>query len=232
MASRYTHLIRLAALQALVLLLLSGCVTYERPQPGNPQYAPATTPTAELPQQSEGSLYRGNQGLSLFTDRKALNVGDVITITLQERTVSSKSANVTVDKNSSLEFDAGPLLGGTPSVNGSDFGTDMEQEREFEGDSEADQSNSLEGNITVTVAEVLPNGGLVVRGEKWITINRGDEYLRISGIVRPDDVSPDNTVPSTRLANAQITYSGTGELANAQSMGFLTRFFNSPYWPF
>ena len=226
-----SQLIKSTALQTLVALSLTGCVTYERPKPGDPYYAPTATPTAKLPQQTEGSLYRGEQGLSLFTDRKALSVGDVITITLNERTVSSKSANVEVDKESNLEFDAGPLLGGTPNIRGSDLGTDLESTREFEGDSEADQSNSLEGNISVTVAEVLPNGGLVVRGEKWITINRGDEFIRISGIVRPDDVSPDHTVPSTRLANAQITYSGTGELANAQSMGWLTRFFNSPIWP-
>jgi len=232
MANRYSQLLKIRVLQALVALLLTGCVTYERPKPGDPYYAPATTPAANMPQRTEGSLYQGEQGLSLFTDRKALSVGDVITITLNERTVSSKSANVTVDKESALEFDAGPLLGGTPNFRGSDLGTNMEQTREFEGDSEADQSNSLQGNISVTVAEVLPNGGLVVRGEKWITINRGDEYIRISGIVRPDDVSPDNTVPSTRLANAQITYSGTGELASAQSMGWLTRFFNSAYWPF
>ena len=231
MVNRYSQFIKITALQALVVFLLTGCVTYERPKPGDPYYAPTATPTANLPQQTEGSLYRGEQGLSLFTDRKALSVGDVITITLNERTVSSKSANVEIDKESNLEFDAGPLLGGTPNIRGSDLGTDLESTREFQGESEADQSNSLQGNISVTVAEVLPNGGLVVRGEKWITINRGAEYIRISGIVRPDDVSPDNTVPSTRLANAQITYSGTGELASSQSMGWLTRFFNSPIWP-
>lgn len=84
----------------------------------------------------------------------------------------------------------------------------------------------------MTVAEVLPNGNLVVRGEKWMTLNRGDEFIRISGIVRPDDISPNNTVVSTRLANAQISYSGTGTLADSQSMGWLARFFNSEYWPF
>jgi len=219
---------------ALLLLAvsMSACVTYERPVPGDPYYA-ATIPTASsVPQRTEGSLYQGNYGMALYTDRKALNVGDIITVTLSERTVSSKSSGVSVDKESELDFNAGPLLGTNPSFRGNTLDTNLSQNRSFSGDAGADQSNSLQGNITVTVAEVLPNGGLVVRGEKWITINRGDEFIRISGIVRPDDVSPDNTVPSTRLANAQISYSGTGTLADSQSMGWLSRFFNSGYWPF
>jgi len=71
-----------------------------------------------------------------------------------------------------------------------------------------------------------------VRGEKWITLNRGDEYIRISGIIRPEDVSQENTISSTKLANARISYSGTGELAESQSMGWVSRFFNNPLWPF
>jgi flagellar L-ring protein precursor FlgH len=225
---------KLIARVALLLLVasVSACITYERPVPGDPYYA-ATIPTASsVPQRTEGSLYQGNYGMALYTDRKALNVGDIITVTLAERTVSSKSSGVSVDKESELDFNAGPLLGTNPSFRGNTLDTNLSQNRAFSGDAGADQSNSLEGNITVTVAEVLPNGALVVRGEKWITINRGDEFIRISGIVRPDDVSPDNTVPSTRLANAQISYSGTGTLADSQSMGWLSRFFNSGYWPF
>lgn len=223
---------RLAKVLSLLgTLALSACVTYERPVPGDPYYAPTVTPAASLPQRTEGSLYQGSYGMALYTDRKALNVGDIITVTLAERTVSSKSSGVSVEKESELDFTAGPLLGTTPSFRGSTLETNLEQNRAFNGDAGADQSNSLQGNITVTVAEVLPNGALVVRGEKWITINRGDEFIRISGIVRPDDVSPDNTVLSTRLADAQISYSGTGTLAESQTMGWLSRFFNSGYWP-
>ncbi len=219
-------------LPVLSAAVLSACVTYERPVPGDPYYAPTVSPAASLPRQTEGSLYQGNYGMALYTDRKALNVGDIITVTLAERTVSSKSSGVSVEKESEMDFNAGPLLGTVPSFRGNTLETNLEQNRGFNGDAGADQSNSLQGNITVTVAEVLPNGALVVRGEKWITINRGDEFIRISGIVRPDDVSPDNTVPSTRLANAQISYSGTGTLADSQNMGWLSRFFNSGYWPF
>lgn len=211
---------------------LSACFSNDKPTPGDPYYAPSVTPSAAIPQRTEGSLFQDSYGLSLFDDRKALHVGDIITITLTERTVSRKSSGVNVSKESDTSFNAGPLLGNNPAFKGSTLETTLQQNREFNGDAGADQSNSLQGNITVTVAEVLPNGNLVVRGEKWMTLNRGDEFIRISGIVRPDDISPNNTVPSTRLANAQISYSGTGTLADSQSMGWLARFFNSGYWPF
>ena len=130
-------------------------------------------------------------------------------------------------------MDAGTLLGGaSPSYKGLSLENNIAHDRSFDGSADADQSNSLEGNITVTVSEILPNGNLVVRGEKWITLNRGDEFIRISGIIRPEDIAPDNTIISTRLANAKISYSGKGELADSQQMGWLSRFFNGSYWPF
>ena len=101
----------------------------------------------------------------------------------------------------------------------------------FDGKGEATQSNQLNGEISVTVAEVYPNGTLLVRGEKLLTLNRGDEHIRISGIVRDADISADNRVPSTRVANAKITYSGNGEIARASRQGWLQRFFTmlSPF---
>jgi len=84
----------------------------------------------------------------------------------------------------------------------------------------------------VTVVEVLANGNLVVQGEKWININQGEEYIRLRGIVRPSDISPDNTIASVRVANAQIQYSGDGSLADANEQGWLAKFFNSPWMPF
>ena len=187
-----------------------------------------------MPQRTDGSLYQDSYGLSLFGDRKAHFVGDIITITLSENTVSKKSSNVNVKKEDSLNFNsgAGTLLGMDPSAGKVNLATNLAQNRKFGGNSGADQSNSLQGNITVTVAEIMPNGNLVVRGEKWMTLNSGDEFIRISGIVRPDDVAPDNTILSTRLANAKISYSGTGSLADSQKMGWLAKFFNSPIWPF
>ncbi len=211
-------------------LIGSGCAS-NKPMADDPAYAPTIAANMPVPQRTEGSLYQDTYGVSLFNDRKAHFVGDVITVTLSERTVSRKSSGVNTSKNSGLEFNAGPLLGANPTFKGRDLSTNLEQDRTFNGNAGADQSNSLQGNITVTIAEVLPNGNLVVRGEKWITLNRGDEFIRISGIVRPEDIAPDNTIVSTRLANAKISYSGTGELASTQKMGWLSRFFNSELWP-
>ena len=87
------------------------------------------------------------------------------------------------------------------------------------------------GNLTVTVTEVLPNGVLRIRGEKWLSLTNGDEYIRLTGLVRPQDITPDNTVPSQRIANARIAYGGTGDFDQANQPGWLTRFFNSEWWP-
>ena len=120
-----------------------------------------------------------------------------------------------------------PLTGDNLSL-----GAEYNANRDTKGDSKAAQGNSLSGSVTVTVAEVLPNGILAVRGEKWMTLNTGDELVRIAGLVRADDISTDNTVSSTRIADARITYSGTGAFADASQPGWLDRFFLSPLFPF
>jgi flagellar L-ring protein FlgH len=215
------------------IVSLSACMQNRKPLPDDPAYAPTVSANMPVPQRTAGSLYQDAYGMSLFDDRKAHFVGDVITVTLSEKTVSKKSSGVAVKKNSSADMNAGTLLGAAnPSYKGLSLENSIAHNRTFSGDADADQSNSLEGNITVTVSEILPNGNLIVRGEKWITLNRGDEFIRISGIIRPDDIAPDNTVVSTRLANAKISYSGTGSLADSQTMGWFSRFFNSGWWPF
>ncbi|WP_439136242.1 flagellar basal body L-ring protein FlgH [Pseudomaricurvus sp.] len=220
-----------ALVPVLMVSMMSGCTVYNTVEPGDPAYAPVLGERRQEVPQAAGSLYRSGTGLELFSDNKAHRLGDVITVVLNERTVSQKTSNVSIAKESDNSLNAGPLLGTYPTFKNLNLDTDIGQGRDFSGESDADQSNRLEGNITVTVAEVLANGNLVVRGEKWMTLNRGDEYIRISGIVRPDDVTPDNTVLSNRLANARISYSGTGDLANSNQMGWLSQFFNSPIWP-
>lgn len=221
-----------SAIFLLTFLFLTGCVVNQPVAPGDPYYAPVMAPSPIPAENTNGSLFRENVGLNLFNDRKATRVGDIITVMLQERTSSSKSSNIDITKDNEITSPAGSLLGQIPTYNGIPMGTELTSEREFKGEAEADQSNRLQGNISVTVVDVYPNGTLAIRGEKWITLNRGDEYIRISGLVRPDDVTPDNTVLSTKIAHAQITYSGEGDIANSQRMGWLSNFFNSPIWPF
>lgn len=222
-----------------LLVVISACVP-DNVQPNDPYFAPVVpAPHPKIPPKN-GSLYQPYQGLSLFGNTNNHRVGDIITIALDEKTVSTKSSGVAIDK----ETDISLLENGNPTVLGRDtaknlpivgnltFPLNASQSRAFAGDASADQSNSLKGNISVTITEILSNGNLRVRGEKWMTLNRGDEYIRISGILRKEDVSLQNTVSSTKLADARISYSGTGDLADSQKMGWLGRFFNSILWPF
>ncbi len=214
------------------VLLLQACASRATPRPGDPFYSPIVMPPMPAAPSTPGSLYSENSAYSLFSDQKASRVGDLITIVLSEQTVSNKSANVGVSKNSSVSLPEPTILGGAVTLNGRGLATSLGGDRNFDGSAGAKQSNSLRGNITVTVVDVWPNGTLVVRGEKWMTLNRGDELIRISGLVRPSDVSKDNEVQSTKIANARITYTGSGELASSQGMGLISRFFNSGYWLF
>ena len=224
-------------LSMLGLAALSGCVS-PPPKPNDPYYAPVLPRTPLPAAQNNGSIYQTGFENNLFDDRKAYRVGDVITITLNERTQASKNAGSQIQKDSNANIGLTSLFGGGVSMNNpfSDNQLSLSAEynanRDTKGDSQADQSNSLSGSITVTVAEVLPNGILSVRGEKWMTLNTGDELVRIAGLVRADDIATDNTVPSTRIADARITYSGTGAFADASQPGWLDRFFVSPLWPF
>lgn len=182
---------------------------------------------------NHGAIFQAANATTLFEDFKARRVGDILTVRLAERTDARKSANTATSKDSSLEI-ADPLLAGRPvTASGIPIlNNQVDMNRSFDGEGDAAQSNQLEGSITVTVSEVLPNGNLVIQGEKWVKINQGQEYIRLRGIVRPVDIGPDNTVLSTQVADAQLAYGGTGVVAQSNSPGWLTRFFNSPLWPF
>lgn len=230
-------------LPLLASLVLSGCVT-PPPKPDDPYYAPVLPRTPLPAAQNSGAIYQPGFETNLYDDRKAYRVGDIITITLSERTQASKKAGSSMSKDSRTNLGLTSLFGGGVSIDNpstslnplkaEDLSLDVGYSgtRDTDGESEADQSNSLTGSITVTVAEVLPNGILAVRGEKWMTLNTGDELVRIAGLVRADDIATDNTVSSTRIANARITYSGTGAFADASQPGWFDRFFMNPLFPF
>ncbi|EPB8979469.1 flagellar basal body L-ring protein FlgH [Pseudomonas aeruginosa] len=216
---------------------LGGCVN-PPPKPNDPYYAPVLPRTPLPAAQNNGAIYQAGFEQNLYDDRKAFRVGDIITITLNEKTQASKKANSNIQKDSKTKMGLTSLFGSGMTTNNPIGGGDLSLSAEYggsrdaKGDSQAGQSNSLTGSITVTVAEVLPNGILSVRGEKWMTLNTGNELVRIAGLVRADDIATDNTVSSTRVADARITYSGTGAFADASQPGWLDRFFLSPLWPF
>ena len=149
-----------------------------------------------------------------------------------EKTDATKKASTNTSKGSTMEL-TDPVVAGRPvTASGTSIlNNSVDASRSFAGAGDSSQSNSLTGSITVTVVRRLPNGNMQVSGDKWITINQGRELVRVSGIVRPFDVQPDNSVSSDKVADARFVYSGRGAVAQANAQGWLARFFNSPAFP-
>ncbi|MEJ2394544.1 MAG: flagellar basal body L-ring protein FlgH [Candidatus Thiodiazotropha sp.] len=235
------RLLTLLPLLMILLGLLSGCQSTGPKR--DAAYAPMR-PIAPPPMPTgNGAIYQSGYEMIWFEDIVARRVGDMLTVTLVESTQANKSATTATAKSTEMNMANPTIFGSTPQFNTPgvlplasnknntlDFG--LSSSGDFSGDGSSTQSNALTGNITVTVVEVLPNRNLYVRGEKRIGINQGYEYVRLAGIVRPQDITPQNTVESTRIADPTISYVGEGALADANSMGWLTRFFNSVLSPF
>jgi len=207
-----------------VLLLLTACTPLP---PRDPEFAPVQPASLRPPIQNSGSIYQSGYDMRLFEDNKAMRVGDVLTIKLQELTQAKKADDLNAKKDNSVLASA-PMIFGVPTS----VETEIKTVKDFKGQGAANQSNSLKGDISVTVVELLPNGNLKVRGEKRVTLNQGNEYIRLSGIVRPVDIDPDNTISSDKVADATIMYIGDGAMADASKMGWLSRIIYSPWFPF
>lgn len=190
-------------------------------------YAPPQDLQQTLTDVQGGGLYQAGYNWSLVQDRRAYRVGDILTVLLDESTQSSKQARTNFGKKDDATLGVPQVFGHTfDKLSGSVSG-----DRNFDGNGMSQQQNMLRGSITVSVHKVLPNGVLVITGEKWLTLNQGDEYMRVTGLVRVDDIQRDNSVSSQRIANARISYAGRGALSDANSAGWLTRFFNHPLFP-
>ncbi|ASI97105.1 flagellar basal body L-ring protein FlgH [Vibrio rotiferianus] len=198
------------------------------PIAGDPAWAPIhPKQKPEHYAAATGSLFSADHISDLYDDSKPRGVGDIITVTLDETTSATKSANADMSKSNDSTMDPLSVGGQELQVGGKyNFSYDLSNSNTFAGDASSKQSNSISGYITVEVIQVLANGNLVIRGEKWMTLNTGDEYVRLSGTIRPDDISFDNTIASNRVSNARIQYSGTGIQQDMQEPGFLARFFN------
>jgi len=217
----------LAALSmtGLLALLLAGCAT-RAPIAAAPEED--AVPVARTVQRGVSGGVFSSDALSLTSDARAYRVGDVVTVILQETTQASKRAGTSFSKGSTVGVTPLGVLGKTFGKTGVDISAD----RSFAGDATSTQQNALSGALTVIVQEVLPNGLLRVAGEKNMTLNQGEEFVRLKGYVRAADVDADNQVSSLRVANARIAYSAKGVLADANSAGWLTRFFTGPLMPF
>ena len=223
------NILRLVLL-GISVWVLGGCMASQPVR--DPAYTPPRPALSEASRVNNGAIYQTGFGVRLFEDQRARRVGDILTINLQETTNATKSNSTKTAKDNEVDIAGPTLLGGPVTKDGEEYlAATMNSNQEFEGSGESSQSNRLTGNITVTVVEVLPNGYLMVRGEKVLTLNRGDEFVRFSGIVRPVDIRSNNTVLSTQVADAQIIYSGSGEVADASKHGWLSKFFLA-FWPF
>jgi flagellar L-ring protein precursor FlgH len=207
--------------------LLAGCAAMPREEDFSaswPEELPRDTP-------ANGSIFQSGYDVPLFENAVAHRVGDTVTILLSENTAAQKSSSTSTSKDTVVDI-AAPVLGGSPlSIGGKELSASMENSRSFEGSGDSSLSNRLQGNITVTVAKRLSNGNLVVRGQKWIQINQGREFVRIQGVIRPVDILPDNSIYSYKVADASIAYGARGALNDANRPGLLSRFFNSIWNP-
>jgi flagellar L-ring protein precursor FlgH len=237
------------AVAILLALGLSGCATNPAPMAHTPQFAPVLPAVIEKPRLATGAIYNGRQSDNWFGRVRSYNVGDVITVLLNESTQAGRTQSGTVKRAASN--DVIPSATSAPQglnarvqnmrlpnkflgtqLQGILGGVDLSKANiESVGGGEADQKASLIGDVSVTVSEVLANGNLMVRGEKQLALTEGAEIIQVSGIIRPEDISPNNTVQSRRLANAQIAYRGTGDMANAAKAGWGTNALMK-FWPF
>jgi flagellar L-ring protein precursor FlgH len=205
---------------ALALLALAGCATVptsivQRPTSARPMLADAGTAT-------DGAIYNSGSYRPMFEDRRARHIGDLLTINIVEKTAAVKAGASSGNKSGNVSFGTPGImqgrLGGTVAVNaGSKFA---------DGDNQT-ASNTFSGTIAVTVSEVLPNGNLIVVGEKQVAMNKGIEFIRFSGMVSPDTIQPGNMVSSTVVADARVEYRTSSQIDRAEMGSMLSRFFQS-----
>jgi flagellar L-ring protein precursor FlgH len=221
-SGHFVEPIILGALMAVILIGLSGCISL--PAPASIVQQPMSSRAGQVgPPPANGSIFQAGIGhRPLFEDRRARQVGDTLVIVLNEKTNASKRSNSSANKNGELNFGIPPVVFGVPITKKVDMGASSSND--FEGKGEAASANNFSGTITVTVIEVLPNRNLVVSGEKQLAMTQGSEYIRVSGVVRPETVI-NNMVSSVQVADAKIEYKANGYIDEAQTMGWLSRFF-------
>ncbi|MDI9240850.1 flagellar basal body L-ring protein FlgH [Lysobacter sp. LF1] len=224
----------LRGIATLGALVLAGCASVVGDvRPFEPMHAPPAAIAPPPAPSSEGAIYPGSRSLRLFEDNKARTVGDLVTIVLVENTSARAQTNTSVSKESSIDM-AAPTIAGVPiTYKGNPIlEASAEGSRDFKGAGNSTQSNRLNGSVTATVVQDLGNGNLLVRGEKQLRLNQGDELIQVQGIVRTADIGPDNRISSDRVGDARIVYGGRGTLARSNAMGWLGRFFNSAVYPY
>ncbi|HID98198.1 MAG TPA: flagellar basal body L-ring protein FlgH [Thermodesulfobacteriaceae bacterium] len=222
----------------LFLLITCACIaagcTYPAGREAHAPIAPRyLVPKPIITERAEGSLFDPGQNPSLIADFRARQVGDVVTILIQEDLKGSKDVKTKSDRTSNLNIGLTGILGlewnkqwqpnypnqtvdATKALGGS-------TKSKFEGKGNTHRNTKLEGTVSARVIEILPGGNLLVQATRELRINNETQYLVLTGVVRPKDLGPDNTIPSTRLADARIEYTGSGVISENQKPGWLAR---------
>lgn len=233
------------AIITLSIILSTGCLSYYAKDASNmpamkmvqrPQY-PVWKPSVP----HEGSLWTDERGISLYPDRRARKVGDIITIRIVEDPEAELKANTKTSRTSSLDASKLKILGymkalaeknhrlaQTPGTDDLMLGS---LGLKFDGQGSSDRDGHVQAYITAMVVDVLPNGNLVISGSRQIRVNNETQFITVSGIIRPEDIGPTNEISSTYIANAKIIYSGTGPISDKQKPGWLGRMIDH-VWPF
>jgi flagellar L-ring protein precursor FlgH len=218
-----------------ITALLGGCASTDLTQKTlthSPDFAPVYPLASDANRSPTGGIYGNRQSDAWFGRGRNFQVGDIITVLLDESTQAARTSNTDLSreaKNTGLPTGLNTEIGKiSPFLQGIDLSSSGQTSK---GKGVADQKATLKGSLAVTVVEVLANGNLMVRGEKKLGLAEGTEVIQVSGIIRPQDVGPNSTVQSLRLANAQIAYRGNGDVANAAKAGWGTSALHR-FWPF
>jgi len=212
------------------LFLLNACSTYVE-EANNKEFKPLTPSFEEFNKEepTNGSIFSASSSGLFSSDRRAKRVGDILSVTLSETFSSNKAVTNSSGKTDTIGAEVGPtgLLRNFAGLGGSASKTNS-----FSGSMATNQSNSLSGTLSATIVRVFPNGNFEIKGQKKLRITEGTEYIRLSGIIRPQDISTTNTVSSAKIAEAQIEYVGAGILDSATKPGWGSQIFRaiSPFW--
>ena len=203
----------------LLVLLLANCSTQLEDRASVDFEPNIPVGSKKVNKDKYGSIYSNSQKGLFATDRRASKVGDILTVSLSENFSASKSQSAKSAKKGALKFDFPNVM-----TAGADDGLfDSSSDQSFDGSGSAGQNNSLKGQLSVTVTKVFDNGNMEILGQKKLTLNNGDEYIRLLGVIRPEDIDSRNTVLSSRIANAKIAYTGAGDIADSSKKGWFAK---------
>lgn len=202
----------------------------EQPAPvsrGEADYRPIHTNPVQTVSRPTGSLFTPSLAIGIYQPVNKYQIGDMILVQLDEEISANKSLNYKTDKQDSFELKPVIINAGPLKVSGDQLNAEYQQDRNFDSSAQTEQKNSLKGTITVFVRHILANGNLVVSGEKWLTLNKGEEFIRFSGEIRPGDItSADNTISSVHIGNSRIEFSAKGHQQDNQDPSLLSKLFN------